>query len=327
LLFLIAYNSWKKLGPTATEHPSVAIIIVHWKGLELTKACLFSLQKIGYPNYRVFLVDNGSSDGQVLNSKFPEIELVPAGKNLGFTGGNNLGIARALDSGFEFVLLLNNDTEVEADFLEILLGAFENRPRLGMAQPLIFFHEDRNKIWSAGGKYVPWLGLSTTVGYGKTRAELVVPENGRLDWATGCCVLLSSKALQEVGGLSDIFFAYFEDVDLSLRLRQKGWEISLVPESVIYHAVAGSSKTKSAEGTLSPTVIYLTARNQLFQIKLHVQGFLRKITAFAYHFAKFSAWLGYFCLRGRFQKAKALLRGLKDGAKIDPSIDRPLPPR
>ncbi|MCF1753011.1 glycosyltransferase family 2 protein [Mariniradius sediminis] len=319
----------EKLGHTDTVHPSVAIIIVHWKGIDLTKACLRSLQKISYPNYRILLVDNGSreSDGKKLKEEFPEIEPIISEKNLGFTGGNKLGMSHALEQGFDFVLLLNNDTEVEADFLDKLLGAFSQQPQLGMVQPLIFFSADREKIWSAGGRFMPALGISKTIGYGKRKTELDLAKSRQLDWATGCCVLIRAQILREVGLLRDVFFAYFEDVDISLRVREKGWGIALVPDAIIYHAVAGSSKSKSTEGTLSPTVIYLTARNQVFQIKLHVHGFLRKMSAFSYHGVKFSGWFAYFCLRGRFQKAKALLRGLTDGITIDPSIDRLLPPR
>lgn len=317
------------MGHTDTVHPSVAIIIVHWKGIDLTKACLRSLQKISYPNYRILLVDNGSreSDGKKLKAEFPEIELIISEKNLGFTGGNNLGMAKALEQGFDFVLLLNNDTEVEADFLDKLVGAFSQQPKLGLAQALIFFNADRERVWSAGGSFVDALGISKTIGYGKRKTELDLAKSRQLDWATGCCMLIREKALREVGLLRDVFFAYFEDVDISFRIREKGWEIGVVSDAVIYHTVAGSSKSKSTEGTLSPTVIYLTARNQLFQIKLHVHGFLRKMSAFSYHGVKFSAWFLYFCLRGRIQKAKALLRGLVDGISIDPSIDRPLPPR
>lgn len=317
------------MGHTDTLHLSVAIIIVHWNGIELTKACLRSLQKISYPNYRIFLVDNGSSDrdGIGLQREFPEIELILSEKNLGFTGGNNLGMVRALEQGFDFVLLLNNDTEVEADFLDKLVGSFAQRPKLGMVQALIFFNADRESVWSAGGSFVDALGISKTIGYGKRKTELNLAKNLQLDWATGCCMLIRAEALREVGLLRDVFFAYFEDVDISLRIREKGWKIGLVPDAIIYHAVASSSKSKSSEGTLSPTVIYLTARNQLFQIKLHVHGFLRKLSAFSYHGAKFSAWFVYFCLRARIQKAKALLRGLNDGATINPSMDRPLPPR
>lgn len=326
---MTAYNSWKKLGHASTEHPSVAIIIVHWKGLELTKACLQSLQNTSYPNFQIFLVDNGSTekDGQTLKRDFPEIDLITSENNLGFTGGNNLGIMRALDMGHDFVLLLNNDTEVEPDFLQLLVRACEHQPKLGMVQPLIFFTEDRDKIWSAGGSFGPELGISKTIGYGKNKTALTKQKNGPLDWATGCCVLIRSQALREVGLLREVFFAYFEDVDLSLRIREKGWEIRLASEARIYHAVAGSSKSKSSEGTLSPTVIYLTARNQFFQIKLHVHGFLGKITAFTYHSLKYSAWFVYFCLRGRFRKTKALIRGIMDGVTVDPTIDRPLPPR
>ncbi|MEY3643864.1 MAG: hypothetical protein RLZZ207_558, partial [Bacteroidota bacterium] len=132
----------ENLEEVSTEHnspPKVAIIIVNWNGYALTKACLESLKELQYSNFKLILVDNGSVDGsgEKLKSEFPEIELLTSPDNIGFTGGNNLGIQWALDHSFDQVLLLNNDTLVEPDFLDPLVSFLEQNPDYGAVQPKI----------------------------------------------------------------------------------------------------------------------------------------------------------------------------------------------
>lgn len=274
-------------------------------------------------------MDNGSEEnaGQVLQREHPGIKTLRSGRNLGFTGGNNLGIAYALEFGFEYLLLLNNDTIVEPDFLDQLLKEMKAGPKLGIVQPLIAFNANRKVIWSAGGKFRKRLGISYTLGNGRHMDSFRVPPNSSLDWATGCCMLIPTSVIRRSGAFRDVFFAYFEDVDLSLRIREMGYGIALAPNAIIYHDVTGSSKNESTKGTLSPVVFYLTARNQLFQIKLHVKGYFWKFSAGVFHLGKFFGWFVYFCLRGRFAKAKALLNGVIDGLAVDPSSSGLQPPR
>lgn len=305
---------------------SVAIIILNWNGYEHSRNCLDSLAKLNYPNYQVLLVDNASQDhsGSRLKEEFPWIILLQNEQNLGFTGGNNVGIDYALGEGFDYVLLLNNDTVVEPDFLQHLVAKASNDASIGMVQPLILLMEDPKLIWSAGGTFQKWLGLSNTLGDRK-HVESFSFSSAPLDWATGCCILLPSEVIREVGTLQTSFFAYFEDVDWSLRIRKAGFQIQLAQDSIIYHEGNASSKKESKEGMLSPTVFYLHARNQLFLIRRHLIFPVRTL-AFVYHVAKYVAWISYFCLRGRFQKAKSVIRGMKDGLLLDYCINKPLCP-
>lgn len=294
------------------EH-KVAIILINWNGLQFSIDCLHSLRQLDYPNFGIFVVDNASDnqEGEVLKAEFPEITLIQSSTNLGFAGGNNLGIRKAMAEGYTHLMLLNNDTEVAPDFLGELLRKFNQAPKLAVVQPLIFFLGNRKKIWSAGGKWEAFLGRAITLGDRKSEAEYT-PKDRKLDWATGCCLLIKREAIEATGLLNEQYFAYFEDVEWSLRFRAKGFEIELASKSHIYHEAGASSKSKHSEGTLSPRVFYFHVRNQLLLIRAQVNS-LAKPFAFGYHLTRFTAWMLYFGVRGRFQKLKNVAKGIRDG--------------
>ena len=296
-----------------TPEPSVAIILVNWNGYDFTAACIESLQKVEFPDYQVILVDNASenSEGKRLLSAFPEILLIENQENLGFAGGNNVGIVKALEDGFSHVMLLNNDTEVEPDFLGEMMRKFQSGGNLGVVQPLITFLNEKDKIWSAGGKWNSILGRAITLGDRKKLGAYRATD-APLDWASGCCMLISREALLTTGLLNESYFAYCEDVDWSLRFRQKGFEIALASKALVYHEAGASSKKKHAEGTLSPRVFYFHVRNQFYLIRENQNG-ISFLFSVGYHGIRFSLWMAYFCLRGRFQKLKSVARGLRDG--------------
>lgn len=292
---------------------SVAIVVVNWNGLDYTSACLDSLRKVDFPNFKVLVVDNASQnpEGVQLKAAFPEIQMIQSKKNLGFTGGNNLGMKAALDQGFSHVLLLNNDTLVEPDFLDNMINIFVSDPKVGVVQPMICFLHDRGKIWSAGGKWRSFLSRAVTLGDRK-KLDAYLVKTTELDWATGCAFLVSAKAIREVGPLDDHFFAYFEDVDWSLRFKRAGYQIRFCSEAKIYHEAGASSKSHGPEGSLSPRVFYYHSRNQFYLIRKHSKG-INYLLSVIYHSFRFSAWMGYFCLRGRFIKLSAVFNGFRDG--------------
>jgi GT2 family glycosyltransferase len=293
--------------------PSVAIILVNWNGFDFTQACLNSLRKIEFPDFKVILVDNASQnqEGQTLKKSFPEIDLIENAENLGFSGGNNAGIRYALEQGFSHIMLLNNDTEVEPDFLGEMIRKFHQNPSLGVVQPLILFLKDPKKIWSAGGKWIPAIGRAITLGDREPIVDYRFKKT-TLDWATGCCMLISREAVLKTGLLNEQYFAYFEDVEWSLRFKKAGFQIALAEKSVIHHEAGASSKKTHSEGTLSPRVFYFNARNQFLLLRSQ-----RIYFGIVYHFFRFLGWVGYFLVRGRFKKANSVLRGIRDGLSAD----------
>lgn len=294
---------------------SVAIILLNWNGFDHSKACIESLREINYPLWQLILVDNGSTDGSLekLRALFPEVVFLHSPLNLGFTGGNNLGMEYALKKGYAYVLLLNNDTLVERDFLDPMLRYLGGSPGVAAVQPLIYYVHDRKKLWNAGGKYKKWLGDSQT--------SYVVSDFNQpyeTDWITGCAILVKASVIQQVGMFDDAYFAYHEDVDWSLRMKKTGMTLAVVPQAKIYHVAGASSTIKESgrEGFLDPKVHYLNVRNRFFQLRKYAI-FPYGLTAWPYHLAGVAGYMVYFVLRGRWGKLKAVLTGLKEGMVKD----------
>lgn len=251
----------------------IAIVIVNYNGKADTLACLRSLKTLEPGSWRlkVIVVDNGSTDGsvKVIEKTFPQITVLEAKQNLGFTGGNNLGIKAALKDGADYVLLLNNDTEVAKDFLRQLVKVAEKDKQIGITVPKIYFakgfeyHKRRYKknqqgkvIWYAGGQ-IDWQNM-----YGSHRGVDEV-DQGQFDrveetgFATGCCMLLKAKVLKEIGFLDDRLFLYLEDLDFSLKAKAAGYKIVYAYKARVWHKNAGSS------GSGSGLHDYYMARNRL----------------------------------------------------------------
>lgn len=303
-----------------TTGSSVAIILLNWNGFEFTRSCIESLLQINYRNFEIILVDNGSEDGSLgqLMDLYPDIHFLTSQLNLGFTGGNNLGMSHARKMGYEYMLLLNNDTLVDKDFLYPLVERLGNSPACAAVQPLIYYLNDREKIWSAGGRYLEWLAKSKTL---YTPSDAVNAYS--TDWITGCAFMVKSSIVEQIGVLDDLYFAYFEDVDWSLRMRKAGYQLEIVPESRIYHEAGASSKSKTPgrEGHLNPRVHYLNVRNQVFQLRKYA-FFPYAMLAWPYQLGKIGLYALYFVVRGRWGKLKAIGQGLKDGIKENKLVGR-----
>lgn len=299
------------------KSPSVGIILINWNNYGDSIKCFNSLKQLDYPNFEVIMVDNDSKDG---SGKRLEIEFgdfahfIFSNKNLGFSGGNNLGIRYALDQGHDYVMELNNDTEVEPDFLSKLVDSIHEKSEYGAAQPLIFFNTPRRDvIWNGGGKLIASLGLSITKFTNQKASESLVASE--TDWITGCAFLIKSEVIRKVGLLREFyFFGSFEDVDFSVRIRKEGYKLWFEPSSKIYHSVSGSSKTKvkNKEGYLNPMVHYMAQRNQMIFIN-HYTPRLFKPLAVMVQVIKLFGYSLYFLVLWRPIKLKNAWRGFIDG--------------
>ncbi len=222
--------------------PLVYIVVLTWNGKDDTLECLRSLRDVTYSNFKILVVDNASADGTAaaVIEEFPDVEVVINKSNLRFAGGNNVGIQKALDHGAKYIMLLNNDTVVEKNFLNNLLDAAEKNSFVGMAGPKIFFHDDPRRIWYAGGKIEWWKGWISHVGVRQI-------DNGQYniqsetDYITGCCVLVKSEVIQQIGMLDESYYIYGEDADWCIRTARAGYILLYVPAAVVWHKLSVSS--------------------------------------------------------------------------------------
>ena len=291
------------------KNSKIAIIIVNWKQYQLTKLCLYSLQKIKYDNYQIILIDNESNPKELkkIKNQFDKIITFPNQKNLGFTGANNIGIEYAIKNDFEYVMLINNDTEVEKNFINPLIELLEKNQNFGAAQPLILNYYNRNKVWSAGGFLNKFFGYTYVI-----KSPEGIKKN--IDWITGCCFFLRTDVIKKIGLLDEKFFAYYEDVDWSIRIKNAGYDLAFVKSSVVYHHGSKSSKNESNEGTLSPFVHYLNIRNHIFLLRKNKDVF-NSVGVLFFQFFKIVSYSVYFIVRVRINKLNMVYKGLVDGLK------------
>jgi len=233
--------------------PRVSIIIVNWNGIEHLPACFASLQSQTYTDFETILVDNGSIDGsrELVQADYPWVKLIELSENTGFATGNNIGLQHA--SG-EYIVVLNNDTAAESDWLAELVRVADAHPEAGQVGCRICSFDDHDLIDSLGhgvcrdgmsrGRYrlARW-----------SQVEMAAVEE--IFFGTACVSLYRRQALEQVGFFDDDIFAYAEDTDLGLRLRWGGWQALLATDAVVYHKYSGTG------GVFSPFKLYLVERN------------------------------------------------------------------
>ena len=226
-------------------------VVLSYNGREDTLAALESLRGID-----TVVVDNGSTDGSAdaVAEQFPDVELVRAGVNLGFAGGNNVGIRRALDRGADWVLLVNNDASAEPGLVDALAAAAVARPDAGVLACKVLF-ADSDKLWYAGAGFNAILGRSRHDGFGEPDAPGELADTRR---ATGAAMAVSRAAIDAAGLLDEELFLYAEDLEWSLRIREAGFAVVYVPEARVRHRVSAA-----VGGAGSPTTSYYETRNML----------------------------------------------------------------
>ena len=297
----------KRQYESRTE-PKVVIVILNWNGKRVTAECLESLMKIDYCNYKILLVDNGSTDGsqEYFRGRYPGIELVENGENLGFTEGSNVGIRRAMDCQADYVLLLNNDTITHERFLSELVRVAEYDSGLGFVGPKIYFcdcHGQRDIIACAGGHINLWIGKARNIGvHEKDTGQY--EDTKIVDWMPGTCLLVRRDVIQRIGLLDSTFFAYMEEIDWCVRGRHAGYASAFVPKAKIWHKV-------SASGDALRYRYYLT-RNQFWLMKKHASG--KQYLSFLVYYFLVQFWISTtrIVLSSR-HTFLCFLKGVRDG--------------
>ncbi len=244
--------------------PKVSIILLNWNGIKDTSECLESLKKIDYPNFDVIVVDNNSdgNEAEEIKNKFGDFvsHVMVNIENLGFSGGNNVGIKQALENNSDYLLLLNNDTIVESDFLSKLISNKDFSDKIGVFTPMITYYNDKNTIWSAGGRINKIRASGITFWPNKNSENYIL--NKLCEFASGCCMLIKKEVIEKVGLLDEKYFLYLEDTDYCQRVISSGYKVLYVGSSRIYHKVFS---TTAKANKLLP--LYYSIRNRLYFAK------------------------------------------------------------
>ena len=254
---------------------SVFVSVLNFNGRKNTLECVESLKKMDISDFKltVLIIDNNSSEKLNLQNESVgkiELKVIKNEKNLGFSGGHNVGIKYALENAADYVLILNNDTYVDGNFLTELFREAEKNSKVGILVPKIFFapgfeyHKDRYSkeekgkiLWYAGGE-MDWGNI---VGHNRGVDEADKGQYNKIEeteLATGCCMLIKKDVFEKIGSFDDRYFLYYEDADLSIRAKKRGFKIVYVPKSVIWHKNAGS-----VGGSGSALQDYYITRNRL----------------------------------------------------------------
>ena len=275
----------------------------------MTTHCLRSLLSSDYTNLSILVVDNASPDGsgERIRLSFPEIEFLQTGQNLGYTGGNNQGIKWALDRNADYVLILNNDTVLDPSAVSKLLDSTKSPgTRVGGVGPKIFYHDEPERIWYAGGEFSPIKGLGLHWRDGELDRPDEMERMREVTFMTGACCLLSAEALRELEGFDEDFFAYVEDADLSLRMKQAGYQLLYQPSARVLHHC-------SPPGTApSPFQIRQRDQNRRRIMRKHVSLARRLPFLTRFYVTRVILLLGYVLARD-WQRAQAILQGMGKG--------------
>jgi len=224
-----------------------------------------SLSGISYPNIEIIVVDNASpkDSPQKIKAKYPRITLIESVLNYGFAGGNNLGIMRARG---EYILLLNNDTVVKPDFLEPLVEKFKNEPAYGALSPKIRYFYKKEVIQYAGFTEInKWTLRNKTIGDGEVDTGQY-NKDYETAYTHGAAMMVPMSVIKQIGMMSYEFFLYYEEADWCLRIRQAGYKVGYVHNSLVYHK--GSVTTSKQNGLKTK---YL-ARNRLVFMRRNIHG-------------------------------------------------------
>jgi len=245
--------------------PRVLVIVLNWNGTNDTLACLASLTALDYPAFDTLVIDNGSrtSVGPLVRERFPETRCIELSMNLGYAGGNNVGLRVAMAEGYAFACVLNNDTVVDPGFLRAEVQEAAGA-RVAAVGAKVLCHDDPSRLWMTFGRITWRQSLIGLAGWGER-------DDGRYDaardveWVPGCSILLSCAALAEIGPFDEHFFAYHEDVDWCTTAREHGWRIRYAPAAVVRHR---GNQTLGGPIYSSPRK-YLSARSTILFARKH----------------------------------------------------------
>jgi GT2 family glycosyltransferase len=245
------------------SQPYVISVILNTNRREDTLACLASLTQSTYKHHKAIVLDNHSTDGSVsaIRSAFPEVEIIALAENHGYAGNNNVGIKAAIQQGADWVFVLNEDTILAPDCLAQLVACGESNLQIGIIGPLVYHHDEPSVIQSAGGRLNRFWDGSHIGQNEEDRGQF--HNNHRVDWISGCAILVRRTVIEQAGMLDPRFFYYWEETEWCFRIGRHGWQIMHVPAAKLWH------KGVQRDYRPKPSVTYYNTRNHLLMLAKH----------------------------------------------------------
>jgi GT2 family glycosyltransferase len=243
--------------------PLVVVVVLNTNRRDDTLVCVASLAALEYSNHRVLLLDNASIDGsaEAVAAQFSGVRILPLTENLGYAGNNNVGIEAAMAMGAEWILVLNEDTVLAPTCVTELLRVAGDDARIGVLGPMVYHHDEPGVIQSAGGLLDRhWTARHAGENEDDT-GQFAAPR--RVDWVSGCAILVRREAVQHAGALDHRFFYYWEETEWCLRIARAGWSIVHVPAAKVWH------KGVTRDYRPAPSVAYYDTRNRLLMMSKH----------------------------------------------------------
>lgn len=292
---------------------SLAIVIVNYNGVDDTLECVDSIKQECILDNEIIIVDNNSNifNKNKLIENQSLYTLILNKKNQGFSCANNIGIKYAMKKGYENILLINNDTIITKNSIEIMLEKLNSDSNLGIVGCTILYNDYKDLIWFDGGN-INW---NKFLGEHENMKKKYNHESRscNVSFLSGCCMLIKSKVFEEVGLLPEEYFMYFEDVDFCAMVLEFGYKLFVCKEAVIYHKVSAASG-----GEDSPFTIEWCNRNRIVFMKKYKyksSSKVKYIYSIIYFILGRLIRLGQLVLKGEFKRAKALIKGCLEGIR------------
>jgi GT2 family glycosyltransferase len=232
-------------------------VVLNWNNLPDTLECVASLRLSDYASLEIVVVDNASREDPTpaIEARYPKVSVLRTSRNLGYGGGNNIGVTYAIRSGADYVLLMNNDAILAPDCLSRLVAVLEGHARIAMVTPRIFFYDRPSEVYWDGGT-LDWITGDMPH---DSRSLPVDGDTLRSEWLNGCTLLVRVAAVRDIGLMDERYFLYYEDVDWSIRANRRGWMLAALPRAEAWHKVS-----RSTGGMANPAVRFYYLRNRYF---------------------------------------------------------------
>lgn len=288
------------------EDPFVVNTILNTNRRQDTLECLDSLNQSSYGNQKTIVLDNSSTDGsnEAIREQFPGVQIITLVENLGYAGNNNVGIDAALSQGADWVLVLNEDTILDAECHTNLVRVGKSSGGIGVVGPMVYHHDEPDIIQSAGGVLnSSWDSLHLA------QNELDQGQNTEphhVDFISGCAIMFSKNALDQVGGFDERFFYYKEETELCFRIRKAGWKIIHVPDAKIWH------KGVQLDYNPEPHVTYYSTRNKFLMLAKHDAPYNVWVVSWLQKIRTLLSWTLKPKWRSKRAHRNALFRGMLD---------------